>query len=178
MTRWIALLRGVNVGGNKKLPMAEFRALLSELGYDDVATYIQSGNAVFSGGNGAAQESARIEAAIEAKFGFHTDTFVMPVARLSDAIGLNPYPNASDDPKTLHLIFLEKPQQDLDETAMRALLREGQDFHLGDGVFYLYAPDGYSKCPLAEKLPRFINGSMTARNLRSCMKIAELAAQP
>lgn len=172
---WIALLRGVNVGGHKKLPMAEFRTLLKSLGCRDIASYIQSGNAVFGAEGGADDIAAAIEAAVTARFGFHADTFVMPAAHLAKALAVNPFPQAITDPKSLHLIFLAQSAQTLDHRPMRALLRAGQSFELGDGVFYLFSPDGISKCPLADRLPRFINGSMTARNLRTCEKILELA---
>ncbi len=177
MKTWIALLRGVNVGGNKKLPMADFRDMLTGLGFVDVASYIQSGNAVFRADGSGATLAGKIETALSRRFGFHSDTFVMPLSRLSDALSENPFKQAQDDPKSLHLIFLEQQQTDLDETGMRALLLPGQDFKLGQGVFYLYSPDGISKCPLADKLTKFINGSMTARNLRSAQKILELATE-
>ena len=175
MNMWIALLRGVNVGGNKKLPMAEFRDMLTGLGFGDVATYIQSGNAVFSTDGDPATLAAMIEAAIAARCGFHSDTFVMPISRMTDALAANPYPQAHEDPKSLHLIFLAQADQDLDHAAMQALLLAGQEYDLRAGVLYLFSPDGLSKCPLADKLPLFIDGSMTARNLRSCLKITELA---
>lgn len=177
METWIALLRGVNVGGNKKLPMADFRNLLSGLGFTNVATYIQSGNAVFQAAGRASDIGKRIETAVSERFGFHSDTFVLSLDRLDKALAANPFPLAADDPKTLHLFFLEQPNQDLDGGAMRALLLPGQDFALSNGVFYLYSPDGLSKCPLADKLGRFLSGSMTGRNLRSCLKIAELAGR-
>jgi uncharacterized protein (DUF1697 family) len=177
LTVWVTLLRGVNVGGNKKLLMAEFRAMLGGLGYTKVATYIQSGNAVFQSDDTPAQISDDITAAITETFGFHADVFVMPVEKLRHAIAANPFGQAQDVPKSLHLIFLQTGDQTLDHDQMAQYLKPGQAYHLDGDVMYLYAPDGISSCPLATKLDRFVTGSMSARNLRSAQMIAELAAR-
>jgi uncharacterized protein (DUF1697 family) len=177
LTVWVTLLRGVNVGGNKKLLMAEFRAMLSRLGYAKVVTYIQSGNAVFHSDETAAQISGNVTVAITDTFGFHADVFVMPLEKLHRAIAASPFAKAQDDPKSLHLIFLETANQTLDHNQMAQHLIPGQAYHLDGDVMYLYAPDGISSCPLATKLDRFVTGSMTARNLRSAQMIAELATR-
>jgi len=174
MPVWIALLRGINVGGNRPLPMAGFRTLLTGLGYSDVTTYIQSGNAVFSGGETAEDIAQEIRQAIAAQFGFEAQVFVLSARSLDAAIAANPYPQAAADPKTLHLFFFRNPPNapspDLD-----ALLCEGEAYAVIGTTLYLYTPDGFGRSGFANRMGRYVNAPTTARNLRSCIKIAELA---
>jgi len=87
MTTWIALLRGVNVGGHNTLPMKALRTLLTDLGFANVATYIQSGNCVFdSGASDAAEIAGRISDRIEAEFGFRPNTFVLSLDALEGVV--------------------------------------------------------------------------------------------
>ncbi|MEE9388554.1 MAG: DUF1697 domain-containing protein [Paracoccaceae bacterium] len=175
MDIWIALLKGVNVGGNNKLPMADFRAMLMGLGYTDVASYIQSGNGAFRAGGQAADIARTIGEAIEKKFGFRVDVFVLSQADLQNALDANPFPQADADPKTLHLFFLADPAANIDLAGMAELATGGEDFQLINNVLYFYTPNGFGKSLLAGKLARFIKVSMTGRNLRSGQKIMELA---
>jgi uncharacterized protein (DUF1697 family) len=176
MTTWIALLRGVNVGGSHTLPMKRLREILAELGFADVATYIQSGNCVFRSATGsAAQVGKRIADAIAAEFDFRPSVFVLSRDVFKTAIGGNPFARRTEDPKFVHLFFLADPVRTLDESAMRALAAPGDDFALVGKVFYLLTPAGIGRSKLAEKLGKFLPVDMTGRNLRSVMKIAELA---
>ena len=84
----VALLRGINVGGNKKVPMAELRALGEKLGWRQVATYIQSGNVVFAGGGGAAAAERALEQAIEKRFGFPVPVVVRTAAQWRASVTL------------------------------------------------------------------------------------------
>ena len=175
MNAWIALLRGVNVGGYKKLPMADFRALLGDLGFDKVATYIQSGNAVFRANGTPPEIAAKISASVHDKFGYQVDVFVLSLDDLLNAVGANPFPQAQDNPKSLHLFFLAQPVKTPDVEAMKIHATRGEEFDWSDKVFYFYTPNGFGRSELAAKLGRFIKTSMTGRNLRSCHKIIELA---
>ncbi len=175
MDTWITLLKGVNVGGNNKLPMADFRDMLADLGYRDVASYIQSGNGVFRADGTADNLSRAIIDGIEKTFGFRVDVFVMALRDLQNALDSNPFPQADADPKTLHLFFLADPAVDIDLTGMAEFATKGEEFKLIDGVFYFFTPNGFGKSVLAAKLGRFIKVSKTGRNLRSSQKIMELA---
>lgn len=174
MNVWITLLRGVNVGGHNKLPMAEFRALLSGLGYLDVATYIQSGNAVFRADGTASKVSEQVKAAISGAFGFEPNTMVISPEDLKRAIAANPFPQAEENPTTLHLFFMSGVAEP-DAGAMARAATKGEEFHLAGNIFYFHTPNGMGKSDLGGKLARFIKVPMTGRNLRSCHKILELA---
>ena len=176
MQTWITLLRGINVGGNNILPMKELRGLLNGLGYENVRTYIQSGNCVFeTPTKDAGKLEDEIASAIEKRFGFSPHIFVLTLDALDEAIVANPYSQAHDDPKSLHLSFLAKPARDVDLDALEALKTDSEAFTLTDTVFYLYAPDGIGRSKLAAKAERYLAVPMTGRNLRSVLKIAELA---
>ena len=103
---WAALLRGINVGGRHRVPMAELRALLAEHGCTDVRTLIQSGNALFRAPGDAEALSARLGAAIEARFGFPVPTIVLDPAVFADARAMHPFLDGEGAPATLHVGFL------------------------------------------------------------------------
>ena len=175
MTKWVALLRGVNVGGHNKLPMAGLRTMLEGLGYEDPKTYIQSGNAVFSSGEAVADISNSIRSGILLKFGFQPRVMVLDLASFNAAIRANPYPQASETPNFLHLFFFEKQPNDIDSSALSAWAKNGEEFALLNGVFYFFTPNGFGRSDLAAKLTSIIKEPMTGRNLHSCLKISELA---
>ncbi len=176
MRTWIALLRGINVGGNNMLPMQELRALLGGLGHADVQTYIQSGNCVFrSKEKNAEQIAGAIETAIETKFGFRPQTFMLSLEALKAAIAANPYPQGSEAPKSVHFFFLVEPAKDADLDALKNLASATEAFHLTPEVFYLLAPDGIGRSKLAEKIQRFVPVPMTGRNFRTVLTLAGMS---
>src|SRR5690606_11708296 len=104
MQTYIALIRGL--GGDYTFPMKELVALLEELGFEDVQTYIQSGNAVFRSKRTAVPRlEQRITAAIEERFGFAPRVIILTPQELAAAVAANPYPEAESAPTSLHLTF-------------------------------------------------------------------------
>lgn len=172
----IALLRGVNVSGAGKLPMAEFRDMLAGIGLSGVRTYIQSGNAVFESDLAAPVLEAMIRDAIAARFGFAPETFVLTGEEMAAALADHPFAGA--EPKLVHVIFLrETPAPD--EAALRALALPGDGWHIGPRRFTLSTPGGYGTSKLADKLPKLLPAPMTARNLRTIAALqAMVLAQP
>ena len=176
MQTWIALLRGINVGGNNILPMKELRALLTELGLEAVQTYIQSGNCVFEASGRKAADLAQIIAAkIHEHFGFEPQVMVMPASDLAAAIDANPFQQGLDDPKTVHLHFMNETLAGLPSQQLDAMKRSTEHYALHGRVFYLFAPEGVGRSKLAAQVEKTIGVPLTARNLRSAMKILELA---
>lgn len=171
---WITVLRGVNVGGQGKLPMAAFRETLARLGYGNVRTYIQSGNAVFAAPGSAGQIEAAISDAVETEYGFRRPVIALSLPELEAALAANPF-NAEAAPKTLHFFFLRGDVQ-LDEAGLRALCDQGEEFALMGGVFFLYTPNGFGKSKASARIDRFLKaGALTARNLSTVKALAEMA---
>ena len=110
MTTYAALLRGINVGGSRKVPMAELRTLMEGLGYDGVRTYLQSGNAVFSSDHGDEDTlAAELSGALERHFGFTVDVLVRDHAYLRAVIDACPFPAADLEAKQLHATYFSEP---------------------------------------------------------------------
>jgi uncharacterized protein (DUF1697 family) len=171
----VALLRGVNVSGAGKLPMAEFREMLSGMGLGAVRTYIQSGNAVFESDRPAAELEAAIQSGVAARFGFAPETFVLTADELSEALTDHPFSGA--DRKFVHVCFLrETPTPD--RAALQALALSGDGWHIGPRRFTLHTPGGFGTSKLAERLPRLLPKPMTARNLRTLAALQEMIAHP
>ncbi|MEU3614933.1 DUF1697 domain-containing protein [Streptomyces sp. NPDC006872] len=179
-TTYAALLRGINVGGSRKVPMAELRTLLEGLDLGDVRTYLQSGQAVFSSARGDEETlAAELTAAIEKRFGFVVDVIVRDHAFLKAVAEACPYPAAELEAKQLHVTYFSDP---VDEERYAGIDRAAflpEEFRLGDRVLYLYAPDGLGRSKLAEQLsrPRVHKGLIaTTRNWNTVVKLVELTA--
>ncbi|MEV7063095.1 DUF1697 domain-containing protein [Streptomyces collinus] len=177
-TTYAALLRGINVGGSRKVPMADLRTLLADLGHDDVRTYLQSGQAVFSSGHGSeASLAVEIAQAIEKRFGFGVDVIVRDHAYLRSIADACPFPAADLEPKQLHVTYFSAPvtPERFTEIDQDAYLPE--EFRLGDRALYLYAPNGLGRSKLAEHLskPRINKGVIaTTRNWNTVVKLVEM----
>ncbi|MFJ2962095.1 DUF1697 domain-containing protein [Streptomyces collinus] len=177
-TTYAALLRGINVGGSRKVPMADLRTLLADLGHDDVRTYLQSGQAVFSSGHGSeASLAGEIAQAIEKRFGFGVDVIVRDHAYLRSIADACPFPAADLEPKQLHVTYFSAPvtPERFTEIDQDAYLPE--EFRLGDRALYLYAPNGLGRSKLAEHLskPRINKGVIaTTRNWNTVVKLVEM----
>src|SRR6476469_8639107 len=119
MASQIALLRGINVGGHRKVPMAQLRALAEELGFANVRTYVASGNLVFDGeGTGAALE-ARLERAIEHRFGFPVDVIVRSAAQWAAHARANPMAEESErHPNQVMMMIGKQPPAQADVDAL------------------------------------------------------------
>ncbi|MEV6672916.1 DUF1697 domain-containing protein [Streptomyces sp. NPDC051162] len=172
---YAALLRGINVGGHRKVPMADLRALLTEAGYGDVRTHLQSGNAVFtSAATDEAVLAARLSQAVEERFGFAVDVLVRDHAYLKAIADACPFPAASLEPKQLHVTYFANPITAADFTKVDPSRFLPEDFRLGDRALCLYAPDGLGRSKLADVLARISPGVATSRNWNTVMKLVEL----
>ncbi len=176
MNTYIAFFRAINVGGKNLLPMKSLVAILEGMGASKVRTYIQSGNAVFqSAEKSPAQLSSQLAVEIKKNHGFEPLTFILSLEALQKACADNPFPEAEADPQSLHLsFFAAKPQRpDLDK--LSSLKRNSERFHLGDGVFYLHAPEGVGNSKLASSAEKLLGVPMTGRNWRTVCKVVALA---
>jgi uncharacterized protein (DUF1697 family) len=167
METWIALLRGINVGGKHIVPMKELVKLLEENGFSNVETYIQSGNVVFKRSARPKDEIGRL---IEKKFGFKPSVFILSTADLKKAVTNNPF--QSNKGKTIHFFFLKEVPVSINYELLDTLKSESEEYKLIEKVFYLYAPDGIGRSKLVEKIGKaFPNVTITARNLNTINKL-------
>ncbi len=168
----ILLLRGVNVGGAGRLPMAEFRGMLAGLGLERVQTYIQSGNAVFFGNR--AGLAARIADALKAGFGLRVPVFVLTLAEMTQVLAANPFAaEGAAHGAHVHVVFLQGDVRF--DAGLVALATKGERFHMTDHAFYLQTPQGFGTSAVAAKLATYLKGELTARNQRSVTAILGLA---
>ncbi|MCB6178786.1 DUF1697 domain-containing protein [Rhodobacter sp. Har01] len=165
------LLRGVNVSGRNRLPMAPFRALLEGLGLRRVETFIQSGNAVFEGGPQDSALGPAIRGAIEAGFGFAPEVFLRRLPDLEAALD-HPFGPAAD-PARIHAVFLAETAPAFDEARLQAV-RKDEAWVLRPRLLLLHTPGGMGTSKVAEALPRALKGPQTARNLKTVAALALL----
>ena len=185
MPTHVALLRGINVGGGGKVPMAELRELLASLGHTDVKTYIQTGNIVFTPPHGdAGKLAAELQDAINSSFGVKTFAVVLTKADLAKVITSNPYPD-EPNPKWVHGVFLvadpQQAQHDRVAEAVAAVAEKGSrdEATIVGRTLYLHTPDGFGTSELAKELlmknrrDPLANG--TARNWSTITKLLALS---
>ncbi len=177
MPTYVAMLRGINVGGNRMIKMADLREVFAAAGGTDVATYIQSGNVVFS--HAARSErtlAAELEKRIAEAAGFPVPVVLRTAAQLARAIEHSPFPDADAD--LVHVAFLAAqpprtaPTIDARVFAPERLAAVGREL-------YLYLPDGMGRSKLAAAVlakPKAIGAGGTARNWRTVLKLHELAS--
>jgi uncharacterized protein (DUF1697 family) len=177
MPTYVALLRAVNLGGYGKIAMADFRNLLEGLGYKNVQTYIQSGNAVFDAAGSAAKVKAAVAAGLEKLMGAPVEVMVRTHEELSRIIAANPFADeAAADGARVHVAFLAGPAA---TGALRVL--EGivtkyparrDRFHLAGDVVYLHLPDGAAETKFSGKtLDKAIGVPGTGRNWNTVLKL-------
>jgi uncharacterized protein (DUF1697 family) len=183
MNTYIALFRGINVGGKNTLPMVELVDVLESLGLSRIKTYIQSGNVVFQGKNiNRVELSKKICAAIEKHCGFVIQVLILDVNELETATlavsakqrASNPFPEAKAEPNTLHCFFLSSLPAKPNLETLESIKKDSEQFRLIGKVFYLYAPEGVGRSKLAMKVEKALGVAVTARNWRTVSKIMEM----
>jgi uncharacterized protein (DUF1697 family) len=172
MKTYIALFRGINVGGKNILPMKELVAVLKSLGLQNIETYIQSGNVICrSKAADTAQLARKISAAIKKSHGFEPQVLLLDSAALDKVIRENPYPEGEVAPSTLHVNFLAAIPPKPDLKALEKIRSESERFHLAGDVLYLHAPDGIGRSKLAASMERLLGIPMTSRNWNTVCKL-------
>ena len=175
MQTWIALFRGVNVGGKNILPMSQLRSALEALELRNVRTYIQSGNVIFdSPGESRATLTDRIARRIEKQHGFRPTLLILTRDELHDVVRSNPFINAIADAKTLHFYFLAAPPSDPNRERLDELRSPTEEYALTNLVFYLHAPGGIARSKLAANVEKQLGVAVTARNYRTVAKLESM----
>jgi uncharacterized protein (DUF1697 family) len=175
---WIALLRGVNVGGHNQLPMARLRAIAEELGHTQVRTYIQSGNLVFES---PARSAARIGRALEERITAVTGLEAAVVVRSRDELAAvasgNPFLARGEDPGKLHVVFLARPGGAAKLAAVDPARYAPDEVALVRREVYVYAPNGVGRSKLGPLGARMGLADGTMRNWRTVTTLLEIAAE-
>jgi uncharacterized protein (DUF1697 family) len=178
----VALLRGINVGGHNRVAMADLRDVVEGLGHTDVATYIQSGNVVFTAqGADTSRLAANLERAIAERLGVRPGVVVLSREELAGVVDDNPFPEEKD-PKCLHAILrqadlTQEERSALSVAAARAREKGGRDeAEVVGRTLFLRTPDGLGRSVLAEQLNRAgaKTGAGTARNWATVTKLLAL----
>jgi uncharacterized protein (DUF1697 family) len=178
MTSYVALLRGVNLGGHKMVAMAELRKMLAGLGFDEVRTLLQSGNAVFRArATAAARLEQQLESATAAHFGLTCDYHVRTAAEWRAVIAANPMPKeAAKDPSRFTVTFFKSPLDPAVVKKAQAAI-EGPEILRADGRhLYMYWPDGQGTSKAGAAIGKVLKVHGTARNWNTVLKLAALVA--
>lgn len=179
MSTFIGLLRGINVGGHNKVPMAELRPLCAEIGWKDVQTYIQSGNLVFTAGGAPAALEAEIERAIERHFGLTVSVIVRAAKDWPPYIKGNPFPEASEkEPNAVMLGLSKSPPKAGAEAGLRERATHGERIVQVGEALWIHFSDGVAGSKLSPGLlDRLVGSPVTTRNWRTVLKLGEMAGQ-
>ncbi|MGA9507362.1 MAG: DUF1697 domain-containing protein [Candidatus Sulfotelmatobacter sp.] len=179
MPVYIALLRGINLGGHKKIKMDELRASLAALGFDRVKTYIQSGNVVFKAAKLSDKAlSKKIEATILSTFGHSVSVIIRTAEEIKQVIANNPFLKQPDiDQTKLHVMFLrESPAQSALQQLETLVLKPDQFRSLGKEL-YFYLPNGVAESAVMKKpIDRVLAIPTTMRNWRTVNTVQQMCA--
>jgi uncharacterized protein (DUF1697 family) len=171
MPTYVALLRGVNVGGHHKVPMAELRSLFESMGFSDVQTLIQSGNVIF--GSKAAPVAQRLEAAIEDRFAVASNVVLRTPSQL-EAV-LRNAPASMSDVSRLHVAFFTKQPSPADVVQLDHERFLPEQFSVRDNDMYVHLPNGAARTKLPDYLNRRLKVPMTMRNWNTVNRLAQLS---
>jgi uncharacterized protein (DUF1697 family) len=174
--RCIALLRGVNLGGNKRVPMVELRRLVEGLGFTDVATLLNSGNVVFTArANQVRGAATRIARAIDAELGVETTVTVLTAAELRSIIDENPLTAIADNPSRMLVAVFADPSARPKADALAKREWGPETMAVGAGAAYLWCANGIGAGEVAGAVDRALKTGVTARNVTTLRKLSELA---
>lgn len=174
--RYVALLRGINVGGHSRLTMPDLRALLSSLGFSAVATYIQSGNALFAASlRDPAVLAGQIEEGIAADLGMTVRVLVRSQDELAAVVAGNPFGGETIKRSQLHAAFLSGPVDPGRLAAVDSAQFAPDAFHPGDRVLYLHYPNGAYRSKLTNVFwERRLGLDATLRNWNTVTTLLEM----
>ena len=177
MTTYIALLRGINLGPRNKIPMADLRELLGEIGHDNVRTHILSGNAIFTSRRRSIPRlEAEIERAIRDRFKLNVRVLIRTADELATIVERNPLPEAASKGSRFFVLFLDQNPDHGRIKAIDPAAYTPEQFSVGDRVIYAWYKDGLTGSKLAGALSdKRLGVTATARNWTTTTKLLELA---
>ena len=179
MPKFVALLRGINVGKAKRVPMADLRALLTELGYTDVATLLNSGNAVFQATRGTqAQHAANIAAAISEQLKMEVPVIVKSAKELSAIVAENQLAEQATNHSHFLVVFAQDNTTLSGLGAVESLVVLPEQFLVGKNAAYLHCASGILESKAGKALLGKAGRSVTTRNWATILKLQALVGEP
>ncbi len=176
MMTYVGLLRGINVGGNKMVAMADLREMVTGLGFSEVKTLLQSGNVVFRGAAAAPGKiETRLEAALEKRTGLQVAFHVRTADEWRALVVANPFPaEAKRDPSHLLVSCFKAPLVTANVKALQAAIPGPETLQAVGRHLYMFFPDGIGNSKAAALVDRMLAARGTARNWNTVMKLAAL----
>lgn len=177
MATYVAFLRGINVGGNKMVAMAELRAALTKAGFSNVRTLLQSGNVVLdAAASSPSKLESQIEAEVEKRFGLDVEVHVRSAAELAAVIEANPFAaEAKRDPSHLLVTFYKTPLDPAKVKAARAAIQGPERLQSDGRHLYMVFPEGIGRSKATVVVGKVLGPGGTARNWNTVQKLAALA---
>ena len=180
MTTYISLLRGINVSGQKLIKMEALRKSYEKLGFQNVTTYVQSGNVIFSGNKVKPDQLVlSISQQIEKDFGFIVPVIVLTVDKLKQIIDSNPFSkHVNKEPSYFHVTFLSSKPQKIESDKIEEKKLNGEEIAFSDNAVYLYCPNGYGKTKLNNSfLETKLKVKATTRNWKTTNELLRIAQE-
>ena len=172
MAKWVALIRGVNVGGGNRLPMEALRAAFAASGWQNVRTYIASGNIVFEAAGDAPAIAATLHRVLTEGFSIKTPLLIIPEASFRTAIAAAPVEPAEG--RHLHGMFA-MGDYSIDQPLADRLMSGSEAIYPQKGVVWIHAPEGIGRSKLAEKFDQVVQGTtVTGRNLNTLRALVRM----
>jgi uncharacterized protein (DUF1697 family) len=173
--RRVALLRGINLGPRNRIAMPELRDALSAAGFDDVRTYVQSGNVVFSSDADPGELEREIERLIAERFGLEVDVVVRTSGELADVVARNPLADVAVEPKRYQVTFLTEPLGPGEVERLSALAAGSERFVADGREVYAWHPDGVARSKLWARLgSKGLGVKATSRNWATVTTLLEM----
>ena len=174
---YIALLRGINVGGNNKLAMGDLAEIFGDAGCSSVTPYIQSGNVIFEADAELANRVPKIVAGtIAERFGYSVPVILRSSDEFQTTASLNPLLRAGTDPKELHVVFLADNPEQSRVLALDPDRSPPDEFAVMGREIYLHCPNGFARTKLTTAyFDSKLNTTATIRNWKTVLKLTELS---
>lgn len=178
MARYVALVRGINVGGHRRVSMGDLRGLTEALGHEDVRTYVQSGNVLFtSSARSERKLEEGFEKAIAKELGHEVRVMVRSASHLERIITENPYGDRKPEPKQLHVVFLADKPKAADVRSFDTTAYEPDEVTAMERDLYVYLPNGAGQAKLTNAiLEKRLGVPGTMRNWRTVTTLADMLA--
>jgi uncharacterized protein (DUF1697 family) len=176
MKKFVALLRGINVSGQKKINMSDLKSLFEEIGFRNVETYIQSGNVIFSSNEKSGEKlKSKISSGIKKRFGFDVQVFILTPEEIEYTLKNNPFIKQKKEIERLYVTFLSNAPSKENIQKLNSIDYSPEEYIIDEKLIYLFLPNGAGNAKLSNNLFEHklkLNG--TTRNWKTVKTLFEL----